>query len=491
MATLLPDFAAWPEPPGFLFALFGLAVLGTRYPIDVTNRRRLYYALGILALGAFSIMGLRMIWVFGPAMALGAIIPLRLQYILQYPSWCRFQRQGLAQMKAHLKDLIFEAGAYVAAMMLVDFAYGRLGTGTYPLPVWRWQDMLQFLLFAAALTGTWFLARELGHRVSGIPGFADPPDEGVTAEGTELLLFTDLSIYGLVFLIGWPLWLTMHYAYMTSGPWVALIAMGWAFYMNTIFTLWIERRNRLRGALHDIQLSERLAAIGNVTARILHQMRHQLGLMAGSTYIIQRRLGALPPEEQATVELELTKLDAVREQLRRILTDDLQDETEDRGASGPSAVHAGFRLREIALLQTEALSQAAAERGISIEIDVSESIYAPAHPQAVGEAIFNVVENAVCAATSSVRVTITDKSGVAIVEIVDNGTGIAVEELRKATQPFYTTKPEGTGMGLAIALSAAKREGGELKIANRAGGGLEVCFEFPLGKASAGTRGNA
>lgn len=53
--------------------------------------------------------------------------------------------------------------------------------------------------------------------------------------------------------------------------------------------------------------------------------------------------------------------------------------------------------------------------------------------------------------------------------------------LRQAVEPFVTTKPDGTGMGLAIAHAAVREEGGVLRLVNRPRGGLRVDFLIPSG----------
>ncbi|MCB0220835.1 MAG: HAMP domain-containing histidine kinase [Chrysiogenetes bacterium] len=479
MNGLLPDFSQWPGPPGFYWGLFALGVLATIYPLVVTARRRVYYAFGILAFGSFYIMGPRMIWIMVPAGTLGVLIPWRLHYVMQVPAWFRFRRLSVREMKDRVQDLLIDGAVVLGTMLLLDFFYRRNGAGAYPIPIARGRDLLEFLAIAGALSGTWFAVRELTYRLLGVPGFASPPDEGVTPEGTEMLLFTNLAVYGLVFLIAAPVQLTIHYTYLATGPWPTLLVLLAAFYMNTLFTVWVERRERLRAALRDIHLSERMAAIGEVSSRIMHQMRHQLGLMAASTYILQRRLGTNRQGDQVTIEAELAKLDAVREQLRRLLVEELPgpdgeivpDETGNEGA-GPA-------LRELVLVQAESLEPMAEQRGIRLHVGESNLGYVPRLPNVIGDAIFNVMENAVFAARGAVQVSFSGENGVACLHIIDDGPGIPEENLHKATQPFHTTKVDGTGMGLAIALSAARREGGEMELRNCSGGGLEVKFSFP------------
>ena len=480
MNGLLPNLAEWPDPPGFYWGLFALGVLGPIYPLVVTGCRRVYYAFGILAFGSYYIMGPRMMWLMIPAGLLGAVIPWRLHYVMQVPAWFRFRRLNAQDMRERVQDLLIDGGVVLSTMLVIDYFYRRYGAGIYPIPVDGWRDLLEFLTIATALSCTWFVVRELSYRLLGVPGFADPPDEGVTPEGTELLLFTDLAVYGLVFLIAAPVQLTIHYTYLATGAWPTLIAFLVACYMNTLFTVWVERRERLREALHDIHLNERMAAIGEVSSRIMHQMRHQLGLMAASTYILQRRLGSSRQADQATIEAELAKLDAVREQLRRLLAEELPGPDEKIGFDEAVGAGAGLGLRELVLAQAESLEPMAEQRKVSLSVAEAGISYIPQRPNAIGDAIFNVLENAVFAARGKVAVSFSRDNGAACLHIIDDGPGIPEENLRKATQPFHTTKADGTGMGLAIALSAAKSEGGELELKNCIDGGLEVKFSFPV-----------
>lgn len=470
-----PDFSAWPESQAYLIGVFVLGLFASLYPLVLSEKRRFNYTLGLIAYATFYVMGLRMVWVLGPAVLLGSFIPLRLQYLPQFPLLGYFRRLSLEEMKGRLGDLIIEGFIFLIAMVVTDFLYRRYGDGIYPIPVWHWRDMVQFGIVAGVLTCTWFFLNEARYRLAGVGFIEEAPSEEVT-DGPEMLLFTNLAVYGLVGLIAAPVQLAVHYIYVTTGPWVALLSYLWSFYMNTVFTLWIERRERLREALHQIQLSERLAAIGEVTARIVHQMRHELGLMAASTYLIKERMGSVPETEREVIEGELQKLNAVRDQLRRILIEDLPAESEPeapKNAGGPG-------IAELVSRQVDALQAKAAQMGVSLCLSGADPSFTPAHPQTLREALFNVIENAIAAAESTVQVELSRKKGAAYVSVRDDGPGIDEDKLGKVTQPFMTTKAEGTGMGLAIALSATRREGGELVIANRSGGGLEVKFKFPV-----------
>lgn len=83
------------------------------------------------------------------------------------------------------------------------------------------------------------------------------------------------------------------------------------------------------------------------------------------------------------------------------------------------------------------------------------------------------------------------------VEVRDRGVGMSEATLRQATLPFFSTKPGGTGIGLALSREIVEAHGGQLTLSNREGGGLTVAILLPparagfLGKAQVATPGEA
>lgn len=66
-----------------------------------------------------------------------------------------------------------------------------------------------------------------------------------------------------------------------------------------------------------------------------------------------------------------------------------------------------------------------------------------------------------------------------VLSVADDGPGLPDHVLERATEPFFTTKPDGTGMGLAIARAAFEEEGAALLIGNDAKGGCLVEIVVP------------
>ena len=105
------------------------------------------------------------------------------------------------------------------------------------------------------------------------------------------------------------------------------------------------------------------------------------------------------------------------------------------------------------------------------------------------QALINLLKNAVESGSpaAGIEVAVTQLRLRQHVEVRDRGSGMSETVMAQALLPFYSTKRSGTGLGLALAREIAEAHGGNVRLANRAGGGLVVTLELPV--PAEGTRG--
>jgi signal transduction histidine kinase len=128
-------------------------------------------------------------------------------------------------------------------------------------------------------------------------------------------------------------------------------------------------------------------------------------------------------------------------------------------------------------------------RGTSVlcQIDVVEPLgVAEVDLGQIGQVIQNLVLNACQASPSGATVIVRarrearDADGEWIViEVVDSGRGIAPENLARIFEPFFTSRPGGTGLGLAVSHSIVRRHGGRLSVRSELGRGTQITVELP------------
>jgi two-component system sensor kinase FixL len=147
-------------------------------------------------------------------------------------------------------------------------------------------------------------------------------------------------------------------------------------------------------------------------------------------------------------------------------------------------------LNEVAQETAAIVRPDARAREVELDMNLAESV-APVLGDRVHlqQVLLNLLMNALAAASSMprerrrVRVYTSQHDGDVRLAVTDTGTGIPPDRLRQIFEPFYTTKSEGggMGMGLAIARGIVEAHGGHIEAENNAGGGATVWFSIPKG----------
>jgi PAS domain S-box-containing protein len=125
---------------------------------------------------------------------------------------------------------------------------------------------------------------------------------------------------------------------------------------------------------------------------------------------------------------------------------------------------------------------------VRIERDYRTLAAVPCHPQRIGQVFVNLLVNAAQAIDDKgvVRITIQENGAWAEMRIRDSGRGIPPENLPKLFQPFFTTKPvgTGTGLGLHVANKIVRGHGGEIAVTSQPGKGAEFVVRLPRSQNS-------
>jgi signal transduction histidine kinase len=236
-------------------------------------------------------------------------------------------------------------------------------------------------------------------------------------------------------------------------------------------------RRALEGALVRQQ---RLSAMGNLAAGVAHEVRNPLNAI--SIGLQRLRLEFSPSDPAArgeyaqlarVIEAEVARLNAILERfltLARPLALSLTVEplspvlAEVLGLLTPQAEKQGIRILQDLRLE-----------GVRVSLDRNQ----------LSHAVMNVLLNAIQAMPEGGSLTVTaerrtaDGGGAtACIAIADTGPGIPAAHLDRIFEPYFTTKAEGTGLGLALVHKIVEEHGGSIQATNRSQGG--ACFEIAL-----------
>ena len=228
-------------------------------------------------------------------------------------------------------------------------------------------------------------------------------------------------------------------------------------------------------ARQALERVERLSALGTMVAGIVHEVRNPL--VAFSTFM------QLAEEHKTSPELIETSAPVVVRELNRVqrLLDELLRATRSNPPSF-AEVDLGKCVSDIA----EVLKPAAKQARVVLQPNLpAEPLAVFADADRVRQVLFNLGLNAIEAAPEGSTVTITvtcaSKNGrrYGEVRVRDTGPGLPPELREKVFQPFFTTKADGTGLGLALCLQIAEDHAGYLEIRDPEGPGVIFAVGFP------------
>jgi signal transduction histidine kinase len=123
-------------------------------------------------------------------------------------------------------------------------------------------------------------------------------------------------------------------------------------------------------------------------------------------------------------------------------------------------------------------------RGVRLEVQGPGPGTALVDPAQLRQALDNLIRNAVDATPEGGRVSLAarrDGAGYAI-EVRDTGRGIEPAELPRIFDLYYTTKPDGTGIGLAVTQQIVTAHGGTIEVDSRPGAGTAMTVRLPMGE---------
>ncbi|HEY7365616.1 MAG TPA: ATP-binding protein [Methylomirabilota bacterium] len=219
---------------------------------------------------------------------------------------------------------------------------------------------------------------------------------------------------------------------------------------------------------------EKLASLGEMAAGVAHEIRNPLGGIKMATRLLSSAefsSGRIPQEMAQSVLSGIAEIETIIADLL-----DYARETRLDRQDYP-----------LSLILTPLVTAAAAEgqsRGVQVAATgLSDEIIASVDGPRLRQVFTNVMKNALEATErhpqGRVAVRLYERQATAVVEVADNGVGIGPEQRDKIFLPFFTTKPTGTGLGMAIVKKIMDLHGGEIEIDSRPGQGTTIRLIIP------------
>ena len=228
----------------------------------------------------------------------------------------------------------------------------------------------------------------------------------------------------------------------------------------------------LEAAHEQLVKRERLAALGELAAVVAHEVRNPLAVVFNATAGL-RKANASPPDREALLAI----VQEEAEHLRDIVGDLLEF------ARPRPPLLAEVALDEVAKVAIEAARAEAGALASDVELEAApaDALVTVCDERLVRQAVINLVANALQAPgrRGAVRVTVEGDADSLTIRVIDDGQGIPLALRERVFTPFYTTRPSGTGLGLAVVRNSAEAHGGNVIVTGTSGGGATFALRLP------------
>ncbi len=232
-------------------------------------------------------------------------------------------------------------------------------------------------------------------------------------------------------------------------------------------------QEQVKELTEELQRSRRLAAIGQVSASLAHEIRNPLAGMSLSLSVLRRSCDG----GNSTVQEAISKIEEGINRINRIITDVLQFAQDI--TVNPKEV----RIDQMIKSFLSVLEYKLQEKNISIEFvnELEDNSKVFLDPHLMERIFLNVLENAIefSPVGGVLWISLWKTDGYLWITVEDSGQGFSEEAILRGTEPFFTTRPDGTGLGLSIVERCIEAHKGKLEILNTQRGGMvRICLPY-------------
>lgn len=228
----------------------------------------------------------------------------------------------------------------------------------------------------------------------------------------------------------------------------------------------------LRVLENQLKQSEKLAAVGTLAAGIAHEIRNPLAGISGSIQMLSQ--DSADPTQKKLMDIVLREIDRLNILITEFLDYAKPEKTPDAEINLVKVIDDVISsLRQHPDLPAN--FQWKLELEPSVIIGISEKLK---------QALLNIIINAIQAMKNSnnpsIAVRLSNDSLCATLSIKDSGSGMSEENKKKMFEPFHTTKPKGTGLGLAVTHKILELHRAQIDVKSELNIGTEFIIKFPL-----------
>ncbi|HLO11654.1 MAG TPA: HAMP domain-containing sensor histidine kinase, partial [Pseudoneobacillus sp.] len=251
---------------------------------------------------------------------------------------------------------------------------------------------------------------------------------------------------------------------------VQVIHLIFAVVVTWFFTILTETIREIHQLRLEMENSEKLRVISELTSVFAHEIRNPMQVTRGFLQLLNEP--DLPDKKKDYIQLSIEELDRANE----IITDFLS-------FGKPSIdyyekIDVGYQLQRVAnIIQSYAL-----HHNVEIKTDILDNCWIYANPQKLNQAMINILKNAIESMANGGIVWMTCTStndGYIKITIKDKGIGMTKKQIEQLGSPFYSLKESGTGLGMMVSFQIVRSFKGKIQVNSEMDMGTEFIIFLP------------
>lgn len=231
----------------------------------------------------------------------------------------------------------------------------------------------------------------------------------------------------------------------------------------------------LQDSFEQLKRADRLSAVGQLSAGLAHEIRNPLASIEGAVDVLEK--------DQGSGDRKAEFLSIIKKECRRLngLLSNLLDFARPRQPR-IKVMH----VRKVIDSVVSLAAHTGERKGVSIQVRVPEDLPTiKGDIEQLQQVILNLTLNAIQAMPEGGNITLAAEQANEqfAIRVVDEGSGVEEEDVDRIFDPFYTTKPAGTGLGLAVAHQIIRQHGGVIKAERNPEKGMTFSVLLPLDRS--------
>jgi two-component system sensor histidine kinase HydH len=226
----------------------------------------------------------------------------------------------------------------------------------------------------------------------------------------------------------------------------------------------------------QLTAEEKQHLLSRLFSRLAHEIRNPLSSIAIHVQLLEEDINQRAPELKERTAAHFEILHGELHRLDNLVNHFLR-------LAGPSPLELeSIRLDEVVSRVCDLMRPDAAARGIELSFESESPIEVPADRDQLTQALLNLLVNALQAIPGAGAIEVRvgrPGDGWVSIEVADTGPGVPEEARRVIFEPYFTTKPEGSGLGLWIVQQIAMAHGGSVRVTDHPKGGALFILHVP------------